>query len=285
VTKRKLSIETSDAHCLTAYCYEPSAPARANVVIAPAMAVAQSFYAAFAAFLATQGFRVWTFDYRGMAESATGPMRHCKADVTAWVEHDFEAVVRHAGEALPLYVVGHSLGGQVAPALPSVRRIAGLVNIAVGSGAVRHNQPRQRPGALLLWYILVPLLCPLFGYFPGRRVGIVGDLPARVMRQWRRWCLTPDYFLGGEPGGREAYARAAYPVLGLTFDDDELLLPAGSRMMHEAYRTATVDYREMRPEQVGLRRIGHFGFFRAEPGQVLWPLVADWLGQHVQGAT
>lgn len=274
----KLTVHAEDGYPLTAYRHDPVQALRAAVVIAPAMAVRQAFYRDFAIWLARQGFRVWSFDYRGIAESAAGPMRDCKADVSCWIERDFEAVVRHAaGEGLPVFALGHSLGGQTAPLLPSAGRLAGLVNIAVGSGAVRHNQPRQRAGARLLWHVLVPLLCPLFGYFPGKRLGIVGDLPNGAIRQWRRWCLSPDYLLSGEAGAREAYARASYPVLALTFADDELLLSDGSRMLHDAYRSAEVDYRELQPAQFGLKRIGHFGFFRAEQEGVLWPLVSSWL--------
>lgn len=274
----KVTIHTDDGFALTAYRHDPVQGPHATVVIAPGMAIRQAFYADFAAWLARQGFRVWTFDYRGMAESAVGRMADCDADVSRWLTQDYEAVVRHAaGEGLPVFVIGHSLGGQVAPLLPSAKRLAGLVNIAVGSGAVRHNQPRQRAGARLLWYLLVPLLCPLFGYFPGKRIGIIGDLPTGAVRQWRRWCLSPDYLLSSEPGAREAYARATYPVMAMTFSDDELLLPEGSRMMHGAYRATEVDYREVTPAQFGLERIGHFGFFRDEHESTLWPVVKQWL--------
>lgn len=179
----------------------------------------------------------------------------------------------------PLFVLGHSLGGQTAPLLPSAAQITGLINVAVGSGALRHNQPAVRRQAPLLWHVLTPLLCRMFGYFPGRRIGVLGDIPRGAMEQWRRWCLTPDYLLTGEPGARDAYARARYPVLALTFSDDELLLEAGSRMLHDAYQTAQVDYRVLHPEQFGLRRIGHFGFFRQDQEAVLWPLVSAWLAQ------
>jgi len=286
MTGTRISINAHDGVRLAAYCHEPRGPVRANVVIGPAMAVPQKFYAAFADYLAEHGFRVWTFDYRDMAESAVGPMRRSKADISAWLTNDYDAVIQQAGNGdceLPLFVVGHSLGGQIAPLLPSARRIAGLVNIAVGSGTVRHNQPRLQRSSRLLWYFLAPLLCPLFGYFPGRRIGVIGDLPAGVMMQWRRWCLTPEYLLTGEPAARGAYARAAYSVLGLTFGDDELLLAAGSRMLHEAYTEAEVDYREIEPEQFGLQRIGHFGFFKSGQEKFLWPLVRDWLHQRAGG--
>ena len=282
MTKTRISLQALDGHALAAYCYTPSGSLRAELVIGPAMAVPQKFYADFAAYLARHGYRVWTFDYRGTGESRSGPARACTADISDWIEQDYDALVRHAGaapEQLPVYVLGHSIGGQVAPLLASRARIAGLVNIAVGSGAARHNQPAIRRQAPLLWYVLTPVLCALFGYFPGAKIGVIGDVPRRAMFQWRRWCLTPDYILSGAPGARAAYASARYPVLGLTFCDDELLLETGSRMLHDAYNSAEVDYRVLSPQQFGLKRIGHFGFFKAGHEGTLWPLVLEWLNQ------
>lgn len=280
MTQTRISLTAPDGHALTAYCYTPDQGVLANLVIAPAMAVPQTFYAGFAAWLARQGYRVWTFDYRGTGQSRSGAPRACKADISDWVEQDFEALIRHAAglpDQLPLFVLGHSIGGQVAPLLPSRERIAGLVNIAVGSGATRHNQPAIARRAPLLWHVLTPVLCALFGYFPGAKIGVIGDVPRRAMFQWRRWCLTPDYLLTGEPGARAAYASASYPVLGLTFSDDELLLESGSRMLHDAYHAADVDYRVLSAQQFKLKRIGHFGFFKASHETTLWPIVRNWL--------
>jgi predicted alpha/beta hydrolase len=279
----RFTLQTQDGQPLAAYRHDPASAPRAQVVIAAGMAIPQGFYAAFAAFLAGLGYRVWTFDYRGMGESRRGPLRRCKADISTWVAQDFEAVVRHAtahDAGLPLFLLGHSLGGQTAPLLPSLQKAAGLINIAVGSGATRHNQPRIRRSAPLLWHVVAPLLCKLLGYFPGKRLGIIGDIPRGAMLQWRRWCLTPDYLLSGEPGARAAYASARFPVLGLTFSDDELLLESGSRMLHDAYTGAQVDYRVLSPQSFNQDRIGHFGFFKSHQEKVLWPLVGDWLDQH-----
>lgn len=278
----RFNLPAMDGVMLAAHCFEPIQPLRAGVVIAPAMAVAQSFYATFALWLAKQGYRVWTFDYRGIGLSANGAMRNCQADISTWVTQDYDAVIRHAVGTLgglPLFVLGHSLGGQTAPLLPSQASLAGLVNIAVGSGAMRHNQPAVRRRAPLLWYVLAPLLSAVFGYFPGNRIGMLADIPRKVLAQWRRWCLSPEYLLSGEPGARAAYARARYPVLGLTFADDELLLESGSRMLHDAYTGTRVDYRELAPTQFNLPRIGHFGFFKSSMDRSLWPLVSGWLAQ------
>ncbi len=274
-------VAATDGHPLAAHRYDASGAVRGSVVIAPAMAISQGFYKGFAAWLATQGFVAWTFDYRGTGESLRGSRRGAPGSLDDWHGKDYEALLQ-AAQALhpqrPLFALGHSFGGQCAPLLPSRRLLTGLVNIAVGSGAMRHNTRRIRRQAPLLWHVLVPLLCPLFGYFPGARIGVIGDLPTGAIRQWRRWCLDPHYLLGAEPRARDAYASASYDVLGLSFPDDELLLEAGSRMLHAAY-ARPVDYRVLAPASVGLDRIGHFGFFRPSAQAALWPLVAHWFGE------
>ena len=273
-----------DGHALSGYRFDPEGAPKASIVIAPAMAVPQSFYVPFARHLAASGFAVWTFDYRGTGESLRGSMRGAKADLTDWYSRDYDAVLQVAGEACagkPLFAVGHSFGGQCAPLLPSRDRLAGLVNIAVGSGSGRHLVAKVRRSAPFMWHLMAPVLCPLFGYFPGSRIGVVGDVPTGAMFQWRRWCLTPDYILSGEPGAREAYATAEYPVLGLTFADDELLLGDGSLMLHSAYKKQPADYRFISPAEVGLKRVGHFGFFKPQSETALWPVVTTWLDERI----
>jgi predicted alpha/beta hydrolase len=276
-----VAIAATDGHPLAAHRYDPpSGSVKGNVVIAPAMAIYQNFYSSFARWLASQGFATWPFDYRGTGESVRGSMRGAPGSLDDWCAKDYEAVLQ-AAHALhpqrPLFALGHSFGGQCAPLLPSRRLLSGLVNIAVGSGAMRHNTPRIRRQAPLLWYLLVPVLCPLFGYFPGARIGVIGDLPTGAVKQWRRWCLDRDYLLGAEPRAREAYAGSEYEVLGLTFPDDELLLEAGSKMLHAAY-CRPVDYRVLAPADFGLEKIGHFGFFRPQSEATLWPIVSEWIG-------
>lgn len=280
-----VEFSASDGHALAGYRFDPEAAPLACVVIAPAMAVPQSFYAGFARWLAAQGHAVRTFDYRGTGESLRGPPRGAPGTLDDWMAKDYDAVLQQVHREhphLPLFAIGHSFGGQCAPLLPSRRLLAGLVNIAVGSGAMRHNTPRIRRTAPWLWYLLVPVLCPLFGYFPGERLGVIGDLPSGAVRQWRRWCLSPDYLLGAEPAARPAYATAPFPVLALTFADDELLLEEGSRLIHSAYPPGRVDYRLLRPEQFALPRIGHSGFFRPLGEAALWPLVRQWLADNAR---
>ena len=60
----------------------------------------------------------------------------------------------------------------------------------------------------ILWFGMVPVLTALFGYFPGKPLRMVGDLPRGVALQWRKWCLHPEYLLAEGERYREAAPAA-----------------------------------------------------------------------------
>jgi predicted alpha/beta hydrolase len=257
-------------------------PSRGNVVIGGAMGVAQDFYAPFAQWLSGQGWRVTTFDYRGSGRSAPAgrSLRGFDANLFDWAA-DYAAVIDHAHAALPhtpLYLLGHSLGAQLPGLLPNQHKVSGLLSVAAGSGYWRQNAPGLRRVVLLFWFVLVPLATRLCGYFPGRRLGVVGDLPAGVVLQWRRWCLSPRYSVGAEGEAvRQRYASARFPVHALSVDDDELMTLPGIRSLVALYENAPGAVERIAPRELGIARLGHFGAFRREREADLWPRLARWL--------
>lgn len=254
--------------------YEPDGAVRASIVIGAAMGVRQDFYAAFAAWLARQGFRITTFDYRGHGYSLQGPMRAVRATISDWV-HDYEAVVAAAKAArpgVPLFLIGHSLGAQLPGLMADTSAIDGMLGVAAGSGYWRDTAPRVRRMAPLLWGLIVPVATRLCGYFPGKRLGMIGDLPAGVIRQWRRWCLHPRYGMGAEGAAAERrYAAVGFPILSLALADDELMTLRGIEHLVGFYSQAPTRVETLDPHAVGAGRIGHFGFFRPQFSATLWP--------------
>jgi predicted alpha/beta hydrolase len=125
--------------------------------------------------------------------------------------------------------------------------------------------------------VAIPFLTPLFGYFPGKRLRIVGDLPKGVAYQWRRWCLHPDYLLAeGEPA-RRAMAGFAAPMLSFSFEDDVMITREAVDQLHGFYRGAVVERRHLAPADLGRDRIGHFGFFSESSRDTLWKQSLQWL--------
>lgn len=273
-------LQAGDGHPVVAHRFEAPDPHGA-VVVAAALGVPQRFYRDFAAWLATQGWTAFTFDYRGVGHGAPRSMRGFRASLDDWAARDFERVVAEAARVAgtgPLCVVGHSLGAQLVPLLPSAGRVRALVAIAGGMGYWRGLDPALRPFMLALLHGVAPLAMPLAGYFPGRRLRMLGDLPAGVMRQWRRWCLHADYLVGVEPGARDAYARARFDLLSITFADDRMMPLRNVDALHAHLRGVRRETLRLGPAEAG-GPVGHLGFFRSRYRQTLWPRAGDWLAQ------
>ena len=267
-------LDNGNGHNLSSHWFYPAGEARGVVLIVPAMGVEQRFYAAFAQWLAERGFVTVTFDYVGMGLSRQGPLRDLQVDVIGWGRHDCSAMLDAAAAAagsLPVFWIGHSLGGQILPFVRGSERIRRAFTIATGSGYWRENTRSLRNRAWLLWHLIAPLVTPLAGYFPGQRLGMVGDLPRGVIEQWRRWCLHPEYAVGAEGEAvREAYSAVRTPITAISFTDDEMMSGRNTESLHGFYRAAPQTAKRIAPTQIGVERIGHFGFFRRQFAESLW---------------
>lgn len=271
----------ADGYPLAVTRFAPAAPPRATVLFAGAMGVRQDFYFPFARHLADHGFHALTFDYRGMGWSRPQGLRGFETDVTTWAERDLSAMLREARAAAPgrpLHLVGHSLGGQILGITPGNAQVDAALTVTTGSGYYRYND--RMPGRVrFLWFVAIPVLTPVFGFFPGRRLRIVGDLPGGVAKQWRRWCLHPEYLLAEGEKARDAFARVKAPILGYSFEDDDLITKPAIDHLHSFYRNAAVERRHVRPVDIGERSIGHFGFFSGRSRDTLWKDALGWMLQ------
>lgn len=252
------------------------------VLIVQAMGVPQRFYEAYANWLALQGVAVMTFDFRGMGDSAPKRMRGFKASIADWASLDLNGVVDAfcaRWPDVPRVYLGHSLGGQLFGWIDEPTRFEHVLTVASGNGYWRLNAPAVRKQAPLLWWVLAPIGIGIAGYFPGKRIGAVGDLPAGAMWQWRRWCLHPDYLGAEGPAMRARYAAVSVPIRAVILDDDELLSPEGIRRLYRLYESAPVQFEHLHPHEMGMKQIGHFGLFKASSAATLWPRSLQWLRQ------
>src|SRR5262249_1244946 len=107
---------TTDNFTLHGTLFEPASSNQRFVLISSAMPVKRGFYAKYAAYLASKGFTVLTYDYRGIGDSRPASLRGFQAHLWQWGALDFAAAVRWVRAQYPnhkLLAVGHSMGGQV----------------------------------------------------------------------------------------------------------------------------------------------------------------------------
>jgi predicted alpha/beta hydrolase len=277
---RPHTITTSDGTPLAGTLFGDSSAK--PVLIASALGVPQTYYAAFAQWLGARGHLVMTFDLRGMGASRprSTSLRHMQGDMLTWAQQDFASAVETlcALSGQPqITVIGHSLGTHHAAMSTAAAqsRIARLLAVASGSGYWRDWAPRTRNLAPLMLHLASPVLTPLFGYFPGKRLGMVGDLPPGVIRQWTRWCRHPGFAWGSEPHKLlPVLATARYPIHALAFSDDEMMSLRGVHKLLQATPNAPSTVETITPQSVGARHIGHLGAFRVQHQDKLWPHIA-----------
>lgn len=268
---KRITLNTAPQRDIVAYQWQAEAP-RAVIIMAPAMAVPQAYYQHFCNWLAAQGFHVISFDYYGIGASVDKPLSQLSTSITDWATYDAAAIIDYATSnypQLPLLWFAHSIGGQLFGMIPNHNAVQHMITVATGTGFWKDTKPQLKYKSWLLWRAITPWLIPLRGYFPGRALGIVGNVPAKAMQQWRRWCLHPDYLVGAE-NLYQRYAEVKTPITSLAFSDDELLTERNITAMHNFYKTAVQQRHLITPEQIGTQRIGHFSVFRPSY-QAYWP--------------
>jgi predicted alpha/beta hydrolase len=277
-------ITTADGNSIAAQFYPAQAP-RAAVLLHPATAVTQGYYEPFARWLAGLGLHVLTYDYRGTGASR-GPSLHASTVTMAdWMIEDVGAVTHWAAQrfpGLPLLAVGHSVGGHAIALSDDTEALRAAVLVASHAGTSRLIRGfGERLRVRFVMRVLAPVLCTLFGYMPGRRIGLGEDLPAPVMRQWSRWTRLPRYFFDDPAMHAERrMRRQRLPLLVLGFDDDPWANPDAIGMLVGPLVNASVERRQVSPRDAGVPAIGHMGFFRKRCAAVLWPQIGSWLLAH-----
>lgn len=258
------------------------APHHGQVIINPATGVAARYYHYYARFLAEHGFSVLTYDYRGIGRSRPQRLRRCGYRWADWGERDFDAALRflqaHDPQA-PLLVVGHSFGG-VLPGLAEHGRLATrMMTVGAQYGYWRDYARRSRLPLFLKWHVAMPALSSLFGYFPGKRLGWLEDLPAGVALEWafRRARLESGLAAAAEADLRRRFDAVTAPILAIaTTDDPFATLPALRRTL-AYYRHAPSSIAHLQPASLGFGQIGHFGLFHARHANGFWLDTLLWL--------
>lgn len=255
--------------------FVPQRPNGDHIVITSATGVLQGYYKHFAAWMAGRGYHVTTFDYSGIGASRQGSLRKHPATATTWAEDDLTAVIEHVYHTYaPRRIIGlgHSIGGQFFGICKAQDKLSALVLIASQHGHFRNWDLPHRRRIAFQWLVMIPTFTRLFGYFPGKRLGVMEDLPPGMVREWVKWGRSPGYLFDHVPGARERYANLRVPLLFWSFSDDHDLAPKrAAEELVKHFVNCHITHEHIRPESFGMEAIGHFGFFKKGGEERLWP--------------
>src|SRR5438067_499319 len=256
--------------------------ARGALAINGATGFRREFYLKFAVYCARRGYHALVYDYRGIGASARRPLAAEEARMSDWGRLDMPAALATLAARfapLPLATLGHSVGGQLLGCMPNHALARAHVLVATSTGYWRRQRAPFRYLALGFWKLHGPLMLQLVGYVPQGLLWPGESLPRGVFLQWRKWCLDAAPFGPGldEELRDSRYAEVRAPLLSLSFSDDPIATPAAVEALLASYPNAQIERRWIRPREVGVRHIGHHGFFSERHRDSLWRAALDWI--------
>lgn len=279
----------TDGYPLGATLFLPRGTKRHAVLINSATAVPRGLYRGFAGYLARRGAAVLTYDYRGTGASkqkaATGNKRPAslagfKATMADWAALDVTAAVRWVRERyrdLPFTYVGHSFGGQALGLLPNNADIPRALLVASQAAAWKLMASPERYRVVAFMNGIGLPLTRTLGYMPGW-AGLGMDLPKGVFEQWTRWVMSERYLLDDPTlAATENFPKFKGKLRALAMADDTWATRPAVELLCSAFTSITPEIISIRPADVGVKKVGHLGFFRSELRDTLWRGAAEWI--------
>lgn len=269
-------------HKATLHLWIPGDQVPVVYLILPAMGVKCSFYRRFAEDLAYHGVAVATNDWRGMGDSSL------RADSsTDWGYEDLIDDVRQIATWLrrriqfhKLYIIGHSMGGQVGHM--TAARYEDLID---GVFSVMSSDPYYKwwgsMKGLVFRYILY-LIAPttrIVGHFPGYIFGFANRESRTVMKDWV-YAAHHGQFRDGADGFDYSEGKWLYSglIIALHLSGDQLAPP-------RAVKGTIAQFQNAKPKALVLlnpispsgEKINHFNWVKYN-SQVIDELI-KWLQQ------
>ena len=281
----KIKFAALDGMSLGGYYFENTTeqdPIALAALVICGMGIPAIKYRRFARYLATSGIPTLTFDYRGIGDSRPDNLRGFTANVADWSEYDCGGAIAWLRARYPkaqIVAIAHSIGSLLFGGSPNAGLITRCVLICAHTGYFGDYRRPYRIPMALLWHGIMPVLTRTIGYFPGRRLGLGEDIPAAVALEWaaRRKPMLRKQETERNLTLINRCAALKMPALVVSVTDDAFSTDAGTRRVLAYFPGLSVERLCVRPQEIGQRKMGHFGFFRRASRHQLWPKILAYL--------
>lgn len=239
----------------------------------------KEFYLKLATFLCESGYIVVLYDYRGVGESRPKSLKGFQASISDWGAKDAYTVLEWIKVTFPkneIHLLAHSMGGQLLGLMSNWKDLSKIILLATSSGNFNKFAPKYR------WKIKYPsiLLFPIFlkhlGYIP-KIMGTGSDWPSGVAKDWlsnsRNNGIMSDY--QKNKTGKTFYEEIDKEIEAWYFQDDHMSTPSTIEDIHLTYPNAIISTTLFKPNDLELKRIGHFGIFKSFSKTNLWTLLVS----------
>lgn len=228
--------------------------------------------------LCENGYLCCVWDYRGSGRSRVKSLKGSRIAYSDYGVHDMTAVKAWLTQRypdLPFFVVAHSAGGQQIGLMQNWRGIQGAVLMGVSAARFKYMPLGYRLRAYLFFYGVVPVSHWLTGYVAASALKLMEDLPTRVALQWRDWLTVDDYFFDerfyGVTVPRGGFKDFDFPIHNIHATDDSISTATNiTNFWRHVGSTQPMTFQTVKPADVGMPRIDHFGYFKSAMKDHVW---------------
>jgi len=252
-------------------------------VVWPALGVWAKYYRPLADGLCDAGADAVLFDLRGSGRSRPLAGRSTRYGYRELLTRDWPralAVVRERFAARPVFLLGHSLGGQLSALYLALEptAAAGLVLVATSTPYFRRYGPLGGVRVLVGSQLMVAV-SRLLGYLPA--TGFGSRQAAGLIADWGRQARTGRYAVGGLPDLESRLGQVRLPVLSVGVDGDRQAPPRAVEHLCEKLSGAAVTRWRYGPAEAGAARLSHLSWV-PHSGQ-LAARIRGWAGGVTEG--
>lgn len=246
------------------------------VVVIPAMGIKQKIYFDFVKFLSNKSIHTITFDYSGIGESLNGNIKDYKNNLHDWAKYDLEAVINYVTtqySSKKIILIGHSVGGQLIGLNSNSRKASKIILIASQSGYWGFWRGLDKIKMFLNWNLLFPILTRIYGYMPSIKFSRMENLPRNVALEWAKWCSNSNYLFQYISEKDWFFSQINCKITSISIDDDFYAPQKAVNWLTDKYSNAKITKKHLKPNDFGLKNIGHFSIFHKKNEPFLWNLL------------
>lgn len=277
-------VTTEDKTLISATLFSKELSSKHVIIVCPAAAAPQYYYQGFAEYASSyRDFDVVTFDYRGVGASLAGSIKKDNSIMSQWGAQDLNAIINWATKKYDkICVIGHSVAGQVFPLAKANSKVLAAYFVSSQSAYYGHWRGFWKFYVLIFWHLIIPVITLLLGYLPGWAMGGKVALSRAAALEWRIWGLHADGVIQGDPDVIRKFDAVKIHVHFVSMEDDKLLAPtSATQALMNSYKNAKTSFQYIRPRDLKLDEIGHFGFFKRRLARQLWPMPMYFFSQYV----
>ncbi|MNJ86466.1 Alpha/beta hydrolase family protein [compost metagenome] len=243
----------------------------------------KEIYLPFLSFLCENGYLCCLWDYRGSGASAPKYMKNCHSTYSDYGVQDMPAIKTYLTNRFshfPFYIIAHSTGGQQIGFMNNLEGIRGVINFAVSAGYYPNMPFTYRMKACFFFYVFSPISAMLNGFVKAKPLGFMENLPKNVVYEWRSWCAKEDYFFDKSFYGKTIpvgqFKQFKFPIHTFWTTDDTISNEKNTKNFWKHIESdRDISFTKLVPSELGLKKIGHFGFFRKHMKEKLWEKVIE----------